>query len=108
MRKILLATVAVAPLAALAGLALPALAESGEGSAEASCVTQPGDASTGPIDLNQIPVKPVAGPLAVQGGDDECDDVAALGNRTGEEGVGAAIGARGEDVAEEGLSERDD
>jgi len=74
MRKILLATVAVVPLAALAGLALPALAESGDGSAEASCVTQPGDASSGPIDLSQIPAKPVTGPLAIQGVGDGCDD----------------------------------
>jgi hypothetical protein len=97
MRKILLATVAVVPLAALAGLALPALAESGDGSAEASCVTQPGDATSGSIDLSQIPVKPVTGPLAVQGVGDGCDDGLAGGH---DHGVRA-----GSNLEREGLNE---
>jgi hypothetical protein len=101
MRKILLATAAVVPLAALAGLAVPAIAESQGGSTEASCVTQPGDASAGPIDLSQIPVKPVTGPLAVKGVGDECDDGWAAGGD--DEGVRV-----GDNLRREGPSEVED
>ena len=97
MRKILLATIAVAPLAALAGLTLPAIAESEGGSAGGSCVTQPGDAAAGPIDLSQIPVKPVTGQLAVQGVGEECDDMGQGGDA---EGIHV-----GNNVEHEGLNE---
>ena len=61
-------------LAALGGLtilALPAAAESDEGSCGAPSSVVP----SGPIDLQAIPMKDVTGPKAIKGvGDDECDD----------------------------------
>ena len=71
MRNPLMVLVALAPLAAFAGSVPPAVAESGEG----SCVSQ--HAAPGPLDLDKIPARPVAGPRAIQGvaiDDDECDN----------------------------------
>jgi hypothetical protein len=88
-RKSFLLLTAIAPLALVAGLAVPAGAESGEG----SCVTHPAAA---PLDLEGIPAKPVTGPLAVQGvsDDDECDDVSGL---NGDDDDGIRAGLRAED-----------
>jgi hypothetical protein len=64
MRKSLLLLAAIVPLS-VGALALPGLAASAAGPS--------GPADPLAIDLDAIPVKPVAGPLAVQGvaGDDE-------------------------------------
>lgn len=66
-------------LVALGGLtifALPAAAESNEGSCGAPAAAAP----AGPIDLEAIPMKDATGPKAVKGvGDDECDDRSAGG-----------------------------
>ncbi len=78
MRKssLLLLALAVVPLA---GLALPATAQSGVGSG----ASQPAAES---IELGAIPVKPVAGHLSISGiaADDEGDDMPAVGNNPGE------------------------
>ena len=97
MRKSLLLLVAIAPLAALTGLAMPASAESGEG----SCVTHTAAGSLDPLDLDAIPSKSVTGPLAVQGGgdDDECDDAPGVGAADDDDGPRAALHAD-----EDGLS----
>ena len=77
MRKSLLLLVALAPLSALAGLALPAVAASGDGSS----VSQP---AAGALDLDKIPTKPVTGRQSVRGiADDESDDMPALGKLAG-------------------------
>lgn len=98
MRKSLMLLVALAPLAAFAGFAAPAVAESGEG----SCVSQSAPAA-GPLDLEKIPAKPVAGRLAIQGvaGDDECDDMGR--GKAGDHRLGAAV--NGDD---DGIVESDD
>jgi len=60
-------------LAALAGLtisALPAAADSDEGSCGASSSVAP----SGPIDLQAIPMQDATTPKAIKGGDDACDD----------------------------------
>lgn len=66
-------------LVALGGLtifALPAAAESNEGSCGAPAAVAP----AGPIDLEAIPMGDATGPKAVKGvGDDECDDRSASG-----------------------------
>lgn len=86
MRKALLLLIPLG-LAPLAGLALPAVAESGTGACSSTA------ASAGPIDLNAIPAKTVSGHLAIAGGgDDECggDDgirsVSARGVGGGDDG----------------------
>jgi hypothetical protein len=91
---------AVAPLAVVAGLTVPAGAESGEG----SCVTHPAAA---PLDLEGIPAKPVTGPLAVQGvsDDDECDDVSGL---AGDDDDGIRAGLQAEDDGPSGDRHQDD
>jgi hypothetical protein len=109
MRKTSLAIITLAPLAVLAGFALPAVAGSGEESAEVgegSCFSGPAEPATGPIDLDKIPVKPVTGPQAVQGVDDECDDEAASNN--GEDGLRTAIDVNDDGLSHEGLGDRDD
>lgn len=58
---------------ALAGLtifALPAAAESDEGSCGAPSSVVP----SGPIDLQAIPMQDATTPKAIKGGDDACDD----------------------------------
>ena len=64
-------------LVALAGLtisALPAAAESNEGSCGAPAAVAP----TGPIDLEAIPMQDATGPKAVKGiGDEECDGISS-------------------------------
>lgn len=62
----------LAVLAGLTSFALPAAAESGEGSCGAPSTAAP----AGPIDLEAIPMKDATGPKAVTGvgDDDECDD----------------------------------
>ena len=97
MRKSLLLLLPFA-LVPLAGLMLPAAAESGEG----SCVSQP---AAEPIDLGAVPAKTVSGHLAISGisGDDECDDMRAVGKT-----VGARIGADEYGLAAEGTSEQVD
>lgn len=69
MRKALLLFAVVAPVSALAGLVVPAIAASVGGAS----ISQPA-ATT--LDLEKIPVKPVAGRLSVKGLaiDDESDD----------------------------------
>ncbi|MER9722645.1 MULTISPECIES: hypothetical protein [unclassified Mesorhizobium] len=60
-------------LAALAGFtifALPAAAESDEGSCGASSSVAP----AGPIDLQAIPMQDAATPKAIKGDDGACDD----------------------------------
>jgi hypothetical protein len=60
-------------LAALAGLtifALPAAAESDEG----SCGAPSSVAPSGPIDLQAIPMQDATTPKAIEGDDDACDD----------------------------------
>jgi hypothetical protein len=91
-RKSFLLLAAIAPLAALTGLAMPASAESGEG----SCVTHPAAGPLVPLDLDAIPAKPVTGPLAVQGGgdDDECDDGPGVG---GDDDDGPRAGLHADD-----------
>jgi hypothetical protein len=102
MRNPLMVLVALAPLAAFAGSVPPAVAESGEG----SCVSQ--RAPPGPLDLDKIPARPVAGPRAIQGvaiDDDECDNEIvreAAGN-----GFRGAINAD-DDGSVEGQSVSDD
>ena len=73
MRKSLLLLLPFA-LIPLAGLALPASAESGEG----SCAPE---TAAGPIDLNAVPTKAVTGRLTISGiaVDDECDDTRVAG-----------------------------
>ena len=67
MRNFLVQLVA---LGGLATLVMPAAAESNHGSCGTSSVT----ASSGPIDLEAIPMMNATGPKAVKGGgDDECD-----------------------------------
>lgn len=66
-------------LAALAGLttfALPAAAESDEGSCGAQSSVDP----SGPIDLQAIPMQDATTPKTIKGDDDACDD------RQGDEG----------------------
>jgi hypothetical protein len=86
MRKSLLSIVALGPLAILAGLALPAAAQS----AGEPTVTQSPNPT---IDLDAIPVKPVAGPLAIEriAMDDEEDGMPAgveVGDREHRAGIG--------------------
>ena len=60
-------------LTALAGLtifALPAAADSDEGSCGASSSVAP----SGPIDLQAIPMQDATTPKAIKGDDDACDD----------------------------------
>ena len=84
MRKALLLLIPLG-LAPLAGFVLPAAAESGRD----ACATS--TAAAGPIDLNAIPTKAVAGHLAVAGGcgDDEgIRSVSANGIRGGDDSLG--------------------
>lgn len=67
MRKTLLLTVALAPVVGFAALTIPVAAESAGG----SDVSQPANDT---LNLDAIPIKPVNGPLAVQGVSDEEDD----------------------------------
>ncbi|TGQ64709.1 hypothetical protein EN805_28650 [bacterium M00.F.Ca.ET.162.01.1.1] len=61
----------LAVLAGLAGFALPAAAESQEG----SCGVPSSAAPSGPIDLEAIPMQDTTAPKAIKGvGDVECDD----------------------------------
>lgn len=74
MRKSLLLLAALVPIAGIAGIsafALPAAADSDDG----SCAAQPA-LQAGPLNLDAIPTKPVTGPLSVRGAgdDDDCDD----------------------------------
>lgn len=101
MRKSLLLITAFGSLAALTGLALPAVAGSSDGTSASGPAGEP-------LDLEAIPVKPVTGPLAVKGvaGDDDDgdDDMPIIGN-----GVRASAGDdgfRGE--GGEGHAEDDD
>jgi len=57
--------------------AMPAIAESDEGSCGASSSAAP----SGPIDLEAIPMQDAAGPKAIKGvgDDDECGDSLTLG-----------------------------
>ena len=66
----------LAALGGLAILAVPAAADSDEG----SCGTQSTVAPSGPIDLEAIPMKDVNGPKAIKGvgDDDECDDTSGF------------------------------
>ena len=93
MRKTLLLLVALAPLAALGGMALPAAAES-EGGA---CATQP--AAAGPLELDKIPAQPVTGLRAIHGMavDDECDGPVA--GKAGGRALHAAIRANDDGAA---------
>ncbi len=77
MRKSLFLLAAIGPLAAVAALAVPALAQSGGGAS----VTQPAS----PLDLDKIPVKPVTGKQAVHGVamEDEGDDASIVGSSAG-------------------------
>lgn len=86
MRKSLLILVPFA-LVPLAGLALPAMAGSGQTAGAA----QPAAES---LDLGAVPVKPVTGHLAISGiaVDDESDDMPAVGKGVGstdDAGLGA-------------------
>lgn len=60
----------LAALASLTIFALPAAAESDEGSCGASSSVAP----AGPIDLQAIPMQDATTPKAIKGGDDACDD----------------------------------
>jgi len=83
----------------LATLALPAAAESDEGSCGARSMAAP----AGPIDLEAIPMNEVAGPKSVQGvgnDDDECDDIRASG-KAASDGVRAITGAGDDEYGEE-------
>jgi hypothetical protein len=104
MRKSLLLLAAIGPLAALGGLALPAAAESGE----ASCAAV-SKADAGPLDLEAVPVKPVTGPQAIQGAgiDDECDDMAAVG-QVGQDDIRAVAGENGDGRLGDNRGESDD
>ena len=99
MRKSLLTLVALAPLVALAGLALPAVAES-EGGACA------GQTAVAPLNLDAIPAKPVAGRLAVKGAGEDCDEESAIG--TDSAGVKRVSAETGERSARDGLGDTDD
>ncbi len=103
MRKTLLSIAVIGPFVALSGFVGPASAEP----EEQSCVSQPA-ADAGPIDLDAIPAKPVTGPQAIQGAgiDDECDDVAAVGNATGDD-VRAALREDDDHHRGEGVGEDD-
>jgi hypothetical protein len=107
MRKSLLLLAAIGPLAALGGLALPAAAESGEASCAAAS-----KADAGPLDLEAVPVKPVTGPQAIQGAgiDDECDDMAAVGQvgQVGQDDVRAVAGENGDGRLGDNRGESDD
>jgi len=104
MRKSLLSIAVIGPFVVLSGFVGPASAEP----EEHSCVSQPAAVDAGPIDLDAIPVKPVTGPQAIQGGgiDDECDDVAAIGNATGDD-VRAAFREDDDHRRGEGVGEDD-
>jgi hypothetical protein len=103
MRKTLLSIAVIGPFVVLSGFVGPASAEPGE----QSCVSRPA-ADAGPIDLDTIPAKPVAGPQSIQGGgiDDECDDVAAVGKATGDD-VRAALRKSDDHHQGEGVGEDD-
>ena len=105
MRKSLLLLVALGPLAALAGLALPAAAESDGG----SCASHVSQAATTPLDLDKIPAKAVVGHQAVSGVaiDDECDDVGVIG-KAGADEARAAINADDRGRSREGHTGNDD
>jgi len=60
----------LAALASLTTFALPAAAESDEGSCEASSSVVP----SGTIDLQAIPMQDASTPKAIKGGEDACDD----------------------------------
>ena len=60
----------LAALASLTIFALPAAAESDEGSCGASSSVVP----SGPIDLQAIPMQDATIPKAIKGNDDACDD----------------------------------
>lgn len=105
MRKSLLSVAVIGPFVVLSGFVGPASAES----EEHACVSQPAAAADpGPIDLDAIPVKPVTGPQSIQGAgiDDECDDVAAIGNATGDD-VRAALREDDDHRRGEGVGEDD-
>jgi hypothetical protein len=99
MHKSLLLLVALGSMGALAGFALPAAAESGEGSCAASST------ASEPLNLDAIPTKPVAGKQAVHGvGDDECDDAAVVGKAT-DDGLRASVDAEDDAGSREDLDE---
>ncbi|MEO8756587.1 MAG: hypothetical protein ABI398_02380 [Devosia sp.] len=95
MRKSLLMLAALVPLAGLAAISsaanTPALANAivADGSST-TCGATP--AVAGPINLDQIPVKPIAGALSVRGCGDDDEDGGHEGR--GHEGLGES--ARGE------------
>jgi hypothetical protein len=60
----------LAALASLTIFALPAAAESDEG----SCGTSSSVVPSGPIDLQAIPMQDASTPKAIKGGEDACDD----------------------------------
>ena len=66
MRKLPWLVAVALPAAALAAASLPAFGE-GRDVGEGACASQPANVSAGPLDLEKIPVKPVAGRQAVAG-----------------------------------------
>ena len=91
MRKSWLLLATLTPLSALAGLALPAIAASGSG-------TSVGQPAAGALDLDKIPIKPVAGRQSVRGvADDESDDRPSLGKVAGSRLHGAEATEQNDD-----------
>ena len=84
----------LAALGGLAILAVPAAADSDEG----SCGTQSTVVPSDPIDLEAIPMKDVSGPKAIKGvgDDDECDDTSASKRAVSNEVRGQAEGSLGD------------
>lgn len=61
---------------------LPAVAETND---EHACASTSADASAGPIDLDKIPAKPVAGAPSIVGGADDCGALEHADNNEGGE-----------------------
>src|SRR5689334_15247739 len=102
MRKSLLLLAALGSTAAFAAFAIPAAAESGEG----SCAV--GAASAEPLNLDATPSAPVTGKLRVQGVDhDECDDAPAVGQAS-DDGLRADMSGRDDAGSAEGFAESED
>ncbi len=102
MRKLPWLVAFAVPAAAVVALSLPALGE-GREAGEGACASAPaGTATAGPIDLDKIAVKPVAGPLAISGAGN-CDDDGFIGKVTA--GLRAmeheGRGERGEGIADD-------
>jgi len=99
MRKTLLILAAAAPLAVLAGLALPVSAETSNGACGSGQA-----AAAGPIDLEAIPTKPVDGTQLAQ-----VQGIAGCGEEDDHFGRGDDDGERHAGINEhEGLEDRDD